>query len=147
VKGLVAITWGGLAAGPFVGPVELWAKWTSQPLELKPGSTIAVKKVRWLRTFDTAAPWPQEIPLDPKEQSLDNSPLPALGCNVELTQVALPGGEPWWTFGFEAFGTVRTVEHDLRAVAAVLAARRPPGLGGGFIASYPAWLSEHARRA
>jgi hypothetical protein len=148
VKGLVAVTSAGLAAGPFVGSIELWVKWTSHPLDLKQDQTIATKKVRWLRKFDTNAPCPLEIPLDSKEQPLDKRPLPALGCNVELTQVSLlPGGEIWWTLAFEAFGTMRTVENDLRAVATVLVARRPPGLEGGFMAGYPAWLSEHARRA
>jgi hypothetical protein len=144
VKGLVAITWGGLAVSPFEGPIELWVKWTSEPLELKPDSTVATKKVRWLRKFDTTAPCPHEIPLDSKEQRLDKKPLPALGCNVELTQVSLPSGAIWWTLGFEAFGTIRTVENDLRAVASVLAARRPPRLEGGLMASYPAWLRDHA---
>jgi hypothetical protein len=47
VKGLVAVTWGGLAVGPFAGPVELWAKWTSEPLELNSASTVTTTKRRW----------------------------------------------------------------------------------------------------
>ena len=64
---------------------------------------------------------------------------------MELTQVSLLNGEVWWTLGFEAFGTIRTVENDLRAVATILVARRPPELGDGLLASYPAWLKEHAK--
>lgn len=146
VKGLVSITWGGLAAGPFVGPIEHWVKWISNLLELKPGSTIAIEKQRWLRKFDTTAACPQEVPLDPEEERLDKKPLPALGCNVELTRITLPTRVTWWTLGFEAFGAVATVENDLRAVATVLAARRPPELSGGFMASYPTWLSKHAQK-
>jgi hypothetical protein len=145
VKGLVAVTWSGLAVGPFAGPVEVWTKWTSEPLELNSTSTVNTTKRRWLRKFDTIVPLPQEIPLDTEEKPLDNRPLPALGCNVELTQVSLLNGDVWWTLGFEAFGTIRTVENDLRAVATILAARRPPGLGDGLLASYPAWLKEHVK--
>jgi hypothetical protein len=145
VKGLVAVTWGGLAVGPFTGPVELWVKWTSEPLELNSASMVTTEKRRWLRKFDTIVPLPQEIPLDAEEKPLDKRQLPALGCNVELTQVSLLNGEVWWTLGFEAFGTIRTVENDLRAVATILVARRPPELGDGLLASYPAWLKEHAK--
>jgi hypothetical protein len=41
---LVAVTCGGLAVGPFAGPVELWAKWTSEPLELNSASTLTTEK-------------------------------------------------------------------------------------------------------
>ncbi len=144
VKGLVAVTWGGLAVGPFAGPIQLWTKWTAEPLELQSSSTVVTEKRRWLRKFDTTMPLPQEVPLDAHEKPLDKRPLPALGCNVELTQVRLPNGQVWWTLGFESFGTIWTVENDLRAVATTLVARRPPGLGEGMLASYPAWLKEHA---
>jgi hypothetical protein len=49
VKGLVAVTCGGLAVGPFAGPVELWAKWTSEPLELNSASTLTTEKRRCAR--------------------------------------------------------------------------------------------------
>jgi hypothetical protein len=52
----------------------------------------------------------------------------------------LPNGDVWWTFGFESFGALATVEADLRAVAAVLADRLPPEFTTGQEASYPAWL-------
>jgi hypothetical protein len=142
VKGLVVVIWGGLTVQPFAGPVELWTKWTSEPLELNSNSTISVAKLRWLRKFDTTAQLPQEIPLDDKEQPRKDRPLPALGCNVELTQVRLQNEDVWWTYGFEAFGTIRTVTNDLRAVATMLAARQPPDLKEGLLASYPAWLEE-----
>jgi len=116
-------------------------------LELQSGSTTATKKVRWLRKFDTAAPLPQEIPLGEDEMPLDEQlPLPALGCNVELTQVKLSEGEIWWTFGFEAFGTIQTVENDLRAVVTTLAARQPPNMQMELRASYPAWLAQRIRK-
>jgi hypothetical protein len=145
VKGLVAVTWSGVAVEPFVGPIELWTKWTSAALELSTTATITIEKQRWLRTFDTSMPVPKEVPLDAEEQPLDKRPLPTLGGHVELTRVRLPQGDMWWTLGFEAFGTLRTVENNLHAVATTLAARRPPPLGEGLRLSYPAWLSQYAR--
>src|SRR6266446_9094261 len=87
VKGLVAAKWGNVTASPFVGPIELWTKWTSEVLELKSGWTVPIEKIRWLRKFDTAKQVPEEIPLDSTEKPLGNPTLPALGCNVELTQI------------------------------------------------------------
>jgi hypothetical protein len=145
VKGLVAVLWDGLAVGPFAGPIELWTKWTSEPLALPSGALFAVEKRRWLRKFDTSLARPQEIPLDADEQPLDKRPLPVLGCNVEFTQITLAGDSVWWTLGFESFGTIWTIANDLRAVATTLAVRQPPALGEGLLASYPAWLSEHAQ--
>ena len=58
VKGLVAINRGGLAVEPFTGPIEIWAKWTSEPLELQSTLTVSIKKRRWLRKFDTTVPVP-----------------------------------------------------------------------------------------
>lgn len=145
VKGLVAVLWGGLVVAPFVGPIEIWSKWTSEPLELN--SVVAIEKVRWLRKFDTGASSPLEIPLNDEEKPIDTRPLPNLGCNVELTRVKLPDGVVWWTLGFEAFGTISTVANDLQAVTTVLAARRPPTLGEGWRISYPAWLIEYASQA
>ena len=79
VKGLVTGKWGSLIASPFVGPIELWTKWTSEVLELNSGWTVPTEKIRWLRKFDTAKQLPEEIPLDSKEKPLGNRALPALG--------------------------------------------------------------------
>jgi hypothetical protein len=62
---------------------------------------------------------------------------------VELTKVTLESVDSWWTFGFEAFGALRTVEDDLRKVAALLAKRLPDGVAMGTLASYPAWLQQY----
>ncbi len=143
VKGLVAVTSGGLVVGPFLGPIEIWTKWTCEALELPPALTVTIRKERWLRKFDTALTSPEEIALDHNEQPLElKRPLPVLGCNAEVTKVDLQGAT-WWTLGLESFGTIGTVENSLRAVATLLAARRPPDLGMGQLASYPAWLRNH----
>lgn len=143
VKGLVAAAWSNLSVKPFAGPVDLWTKWTSRVLELDLDLTVSMEKIRWLRKFDTAKRFPEEIPLDDKEQPLDARALPALGCNVELTQITLPDDKVWWTLGFESFGAIQTVDKSLYMVAATLATRQPPGLGTGRLADYPAWLKEH----
>ncbi|HEY9421972.1 MAG TPA: hypothetical protein VIW92_11205 [Thermoanaerobaculia bacterium] len=141
VKGLVVECLGDLAAGPFVGPIELWTKWVSEPLKIDGIPTIKIKKQRWLRKFDGGGSSPKEIRLDADEKLAEKEELPTRGCNVELTyvQIADQGGD-WWTLGFEAFGTISTVEADLRAVAATLNQRQPPRLEGGLLASYPMWL-------
>lgn len=146
VKGLVSIVWDGLTAKHFTGPIEIWTKWTSLPLKLDPELIITVEKQRWLRKFDTGVLSPQEIPLNNEEKPLDPCrSLPILGCNVEMTKIKLQNSsDTWWTFGFEAFGTIRTIENDLRAVATILSNRQPPALVEGLIASYPTWINKHA---
>jgi hypothetical protein len=142
VKGLVAIRPDALDVGPFSGPIELWAKWRSATLELDPGAIISTEKQRWMRKFETGGAEPFEIALDSSEKPVSTRPLPEFGCNAEFTRVSV-GQERWWTFGFESFGTLSTVEDDLHAVAAVLADRHPPpSVGGGLVASYPTWLCD-----
>lgn len=144
VKGLVSVLPGGLAVPPFTGPIELWTKWTTEQLDLKHYATIATVKRRWLRKFDTAASPPGEVGLDAEEKPLAGGKLPDRGCNVEFTEVTLPGGAVWWTLGFEAFGTIDTVAGSLNTAAKALAAREPPQFGEGLVASYPAWLKANA---
>ncbi|HVR25358.1 MAG TPA: hypothetical protein VMU26_18795 [Candidatus Polarisedimenticolia bacterium] len=146
VKGLVDLSFSTLDAGDFVGPIELWTKWTTEILELESKLTIPVKKVRWLRKFDTTLPVVAEVPLDSREQPLGGSLLPARGCNVELTQIDLPEGQIWWSFGFESFGTIQTVAKDLEAAAIMLTKRGTPPLQIGLLASYPSWLRQHCVR-
>jgi hypothetical protein len=143
VKGLVTAKWGNLTATPFVGPIDLWTKWTSEVLELRSGWTVPIEKIRWLRKFDTAKQFPEEIPLDSKEMPFGNRALPELGCNVELTQITLADNKIWWTLGFESFGNIQTVDKSLYAVATTLATRQPPELGTGLLASYPDWIKEN----
>lgn len=140
VKGLVVECLGDLAEGPFVGALELWCKWNSEPLKLEESQTITIVKRRWLRKFAAAGSAPREIQVDAEEQPINKERLPR-GCNVELTHIQVEeGGGQWWTLGFESFGTIATVEADLRAAAAALNERNPPRLEGGLVASYPVWL-------
>lgn len=142
VKGLVSAELGDLSVGPFEGTIELWCKWASLPLELKPDSTIRIRKRRLLRKFDTRGSAPHEIELAENERPKDpTAPLPDQGCNVELTRIHIPANDQiWWTLGFESFGSLDTVEKSLQSVAATLTARQRPELDGGSRASYPVWL-------
>ena len=140
VKGLVVAALGDLATESFKGPIELWCKWRSQSLSM--GSTVAIQKWRCVRKFDTTGVAPVEIALGSDENHVTSGiAQPMRGCIVEFTEIHVPANkQTWWIFGFEAFGTISTVENDLRAVAVVLDDRQPPRLDGGLLASYPAWL-------
>jgi hypothetical protein len=78
IKGLVATSLSTLAAGPLAGPIELWTKWTSEVLELKAELTFSVKKVRWLRKFDTTLPVVNEVALGGDENTIGGASPPAL---------------------------------------------------------------------
>jgi hypothetical protein len=149
VKGLVAVKWVALPGWPLGARMEVWTKWTSKALVIDEKLLVPITKTRWLRKFDTAGRDPLEIPLNDKEEPIDERRrgvgLPALGCHVEVTRVATPKGDTWWTFGLEAFGDLQTVEGDLCAVVNSLTARRLPPVSGGLALSYPAWLRDYRR--
>jgi acyl-CoA thioester hydrolase len=133
---------------PFTGPIELWCKWTSDPLTLPLSSTVSIAKWRSLRKFDTESSSLREIPLGKDELPIDKGTrLPERGCNVEFTKLMFRDRGLWWTLGFEAFGALSTVQRDLQAVAKTLAESRPPWPEHTELASYPTWLSKHARKS
>ena len=139
VKGLVVRDWGQCEVKPFTGTIELWTKWSSKTLRIPSELVVVTTKTRWLRKFDTSRLPPIEISLDDSEQPI-NKQRPIYGCNVEFTKVTTPGEADWWTFGFEAFGTIETVTQSLVAAATELSTRRPAGLQGGTPNSYASWL-------
>jgi GNAT superfamily N-acetyltransferase len=139
IKGLVGRSPEALSCGPFTGPVELWTKWPAADLDATSHSQIvSASKRRWMRKFDTSGPSVREARIDP------GKPLPAPGCNVELTMLTSPQGETWWTFCLESFGTIYDVEGSLRATAAELARRDPPPLPRVIVANYPQWFAQRA---
>jgi len=141
VKGLVENVWGTVSIDPFTGPIQLWTKWSSKPLQISAAHSIGIKKQRWLRKFDTGSGQPTEIPLNGAEKPIDGF-YPASGCNVELTRITLPTQEIWWTLGFEAFGsTIVGLGDSVSATAGVLAGRGAPSIENGKILSYPEWLN------
>jgi len=141
IKGLVAVHREGISIGPFVGPIEIWAKWSSDAVQIPENAMIKVGKRRWLRKFATDTGQPHEIELDEREAPLDAQPLPTNGCNVELTLIHVGPEQLWWSLGFEAFGSLSRVQASLEAAATALVQRRPPSLEAGVLASYPVWLS------
>lgn len=141
IKGLVARAQP-VAAGPFQGTPERWAKWNSPALSLDGFEQVEVEKNRWLRAFDCAGDTPRELALGADDTPLQGA-APKRGCHLEFTELTL-GGERWWTLGFEAYGPLDTVESDLRRVIALLADRAPPALTGAMTASYPQWLVDRA---
>lgn len=142
VKGLVTSLPDVVLDGPFRATAELWTKWDSKVLTLDRAPTVVTNKTRWLRKFDTTGPTPREVEVGPDEEPVRGG-RPAVGCNVELTQLEV-GGKTVWTFGFEAFGPVSSVGAQLRAVTSLLASRNPPALSDAKAASYPAWLKTQA---
>jgi hypothetical protein len=84
-----------------------------------------------------------EIPLDSNGEPLGGQLPPEEGCIAELTKLRLGDTSVWWTLGLEAFGTIWTVERNLKLGAEVLAGRSAPPLCPAVIASYPAWLGRH----
>ena len=133
IKGLVEVKKNGLSSEPFTGPIEIWTKWRCEYIKLELKNTIAVEKERWMRMFDTTSADPMEINLEGKQ-------LPSRGCGIEMTRLSVKN-ETWWTFGFEAFGTLDTIEKDLHSVASLLASQNPPPLGDAVIHSYPSFLN------
>ena len=99
VKGLVATIAEGCRHPPFVGPIEIWAKWPSAALTLMGASVIQVNKRRWMRKFDTASARVREIPLDVQENLTHGHQVPDDGCNVEYTEISVSGFPPWIILG------------------------------------------------
>jgi hypothetical protein len=141
VKGLVSPSEPGLQLSPFTGPIEIWTKWTSNSLDLNSRQTTRIEKRRWLRKFETSSERTREIELDREERPATGEPPPQSGCNVEFTALTLDGHRPWWTLGFEAFGSLAGVTQSLQAVASLLVSRHPPPTPQGLRCSYPQWLT------
>lgn len=149
VKVLVTDSAAQLRLGTRDATVQIWSKVTSQVLALPsgPNASRVVLKKRRLRKFDTMNAI-QEVELDEKENPIAGD-KPKAGCNVEWTEIAVPGSPVCWSFGLEAFSFVPGVDHRavlveaLRTTLAALDALLPgrPELGEQWLEqSYPAWL-------
>lgn len=145
IKGLVSV-FPPLAAAPFDGRVELWAKWTSPNLRLDKRRTLTARKTRWLREYETRAGVAREVALGRDETPAGGAPRLPSGCNVELTRVLIDGrsGE-WWTLGVEAFGDIGDVRENLGVTLRHLVAAETPGLAGAVQGGYPSWLARTSR--
>jgi hypothetical protein len=143
IKGLVYVDRTHLRCGPLVANVEIWAKWTTDAMDLSGFKTVTISKSRWLRKFDTSNAELIEIELQ-EEQSRLHRTLPVQGCNAEFTEIEAFGGI-WFSFGLEAFGQLEDVDSSLRRAAKALASRNPPELPDLIAASYPQWISNRAK--
>jgi hypothetical protein len=145
IKGLVAVLAPSRDPAPFAGPIEIWCKWPSSAT-LRDLPTVKTKKKRRLRKFDMSGAEPVEIPMLEDDAPADHPPFAQEGCNVELTRIELEQDELWWTFGFEAFGNLNSIERNLRAALSLMAQRGPPSIAPGEFMSYPAWLDRRVQR-
>lgn len=144
VKGLVTILTEARTNALFPGNIEIWCKWTSDLISLTSLPTLVTRKTRWMRKYDTGSQGIREIKLSEDEMPEDSTvELPAEGCNIELTKVDLINfawEADWWSFGFEAFGSLKSIEWNLAQAVALLAKEDPPVPPAGEALSYPAWL-------
>jgi hypothetical protein len=128
--------------GRFGDRLEIWCKWSTASSFLDAANTVAVKKTRWLRTFDASKPVGVELPLDSNETPQLGYAFPVQGCNVELTEVQLSNrSELWWTLGFEAFGDLDNVSTNLTRVLRPEECVLAGVVSSGALLSYPSWLS------
>ena len=125
---------------------ELWCKWSldAPPLELS--ETVIIRKVRWLRKFGNAGSGLIEIPLRPKGAPLTGDQMTKPSCNMEITKVEIADDpRPWWTFGIEAFGDLKSAPRNLDMMAQFLFDRALPLPVCGTFFNYPAWLARRPR--
>jgi hypothetical protein len=140
IKGLVARLRN--EGGSFAPHVELWCKWRVQASAPEITNKVIVRKVRWLRAYDTSGAAIVEIPLQLNERPLSGAALPQQGCNVELTKILLDGDpRQWWTLGFEAFGGVDFAPVNLQRTVKFLLSRSLPLPSSGEFLSYTSWLA------
>lgn len=134
IKGLISRRPTVLELAGCTSAIGLWGKWPSSSIRLDERDLIKVGKRRWMRKFVLEAGAVMEL-------ATADAAARACGCDVELTLLQGPDASPWWTLGFEAFGTFDRVEGDLVATVAVLVRRAPPPLPAGEASGYPGWLA------
>lgn len=144
IKGLVAR--GTTLQQPFAATIEIWSKWSTAAVSLDGRPCLSVTKTRSIRKFDTAGAGVREVALGSDEQPLAGVKPPELGCLIELVAIQLGDArEAWWSFAFEAFGPLESVEDSLTRTAERVASPAPPALDRGLQLGYPAWLARTAR--
>jgi len=129
------------------GNIEIWNAWTTKVVGVEMGafSVVRTEEERWVRMVEVSRNTVDEVPLDGRDGATERAWAPDVGCAIDLTRVAVDGGAPSWTLGFEAFGPLSRVEHALRLTVTWAEASGLPMLRGGEVASFPAWLLRRAR--
>lgn len=127
------------------GRLERWIKWAFQGESSDPQLSsmltatdeawVSVSKVRYLRKYTVTS--------DKRVLEVRLNEWPDNGCNVEITKLIAPGGQGWWTLGFEAFGVSGApIEDNLRLSASYFFTETALGM---FEAKdsygYPRWLN------
>ena len=94
---------------------------------------LVTKKVRWARKLDTSRNSVFEVPLGTDEVPI-NGEWVQEGCNLTLTEVQPAGvaGE-WWTFCFEAFGSLESAPKNLQAATKYAWSTSLPQPEGAFL--------------
>ena len=140
IKGLVAVVsppdpLAEEAAIP-LDQIQIWCKWKAPQVAAADG--VLTRKRRGMRRYEVVAAHVEELPLYANEEA---PVMPAVGCNLELTEVGADGHSgSWWTLGFEAFGDLRSAPEALVETFAFLQANGAfPRLRGERL-SYPEWL-------
>lgn len=122
------------------GKAEKWLKWvcadTMAPVSadiIATGKWVGVKKKRSLRLYHVSESGAvMSVPVE--------APIPQ-GCTVEITQLNI-NGSPWWTVGFEAFGSESLLTETLQTVATwVSKSYQGQKLKAEDSSGYPNWLA------
>jgi hypothetical protein len=131
------------------GRVEQWVKWSfmlgaedrNPPnISLPVDAWTDVQKKRKSRKF-AVYPANYVVEVEPNGNP-ENVPE---GCNLEVTEL-LVRNQVWHSLGFEAFGSIGTVEGNLLLVVKeVLLHSRFPAMKAGDSFGYPVWLSRVLR--
>ncbi len=121
------------------GKAEKWLKWvcadTMAPVPadiVATGKWVGVKKKRAQRLYHVSESGAvMSVPVE--------APIPQ-GCSVELTQLNI-NGSPWWTLGFETFGSESSLTESLQTVANWTSkSYQAQKLKAEDSSAYPIWL-------
>lgn len=143
------------------GQVEQWEKWSFPLDEAKPldiaasGAWILVKKERLSQRYVLGAGKKVVKVIEPSHNSQNQNSQsqnsqneqPDQGCTIELAELWV-NNQPWYSFGFEAFGQQDTLAETLEQVARqVLADPTFPSMKAKHSFGYPQWLRHLQDRA
>ncbi len=104
--------------------------------------TLLLKKKRLIRRFQIGDATVREIALGENESPLaSESESSKEGCTLELTEISFQSSAtPWWTLGFEASGTLPSIEKNLRRTVIHVAEDGIPLPADAIELSYPEWI-------
>jgi hypothetical protein len=102
------------------GRLEHWSKWVfhsessgpqlSAYITAKDEAWVDVRKARYLRKY--------QVTTDKRVLAVSLKEWPENGCNIEVSELMVPGEKIWWTLGLEAFGDADAVIEDTLRLSA-----------------------------